>query len=72
MESEGVSRHVNVNDERDAQKWIRVLGAGMLQLKEAVEAVGTNVDDIEWYLQSANRSRRMAMSNRFASTTGPR
>lgn len=51
-------RRINVNEDYEVRDWSKKFGVSAEQLKAAVEAVGTDPQDVEKQLKSRSRSSR--------------
>jgi len=51
-------RRINVNEDYEVRDWSKKFGVSAEQLKAAVEAVGTDPQEVEKQLKSRSRSSR--------------
>ena len=51
-------RRINVNEDYEVRDWPKKFGVSAEQLKAAVEAVGTDPQEVEKQLKSRSRSSR--------------
>jgi hypothetical protein len=65
-------QRIDVNEDYELRDWSKKFGVSQEQLKEAVQAVGTESDKVEQYLKGRERTGGSGGSERSGGRSGER